>query len=106
MEDELFENLEGFQWDEGNSLKNWKRHKVTVSECEQVFFNKPIIGASDEKHSKSEKRWYLLGRTDLDRKLFVVFTTRKIFIRVISARDMNKKEKEIYNEEIKKHTKV
>ncbi|MBI5730221.1 MAG: BrnT family toxin [Ignavibacteriales bacterium] len=47
-----------------------------------------------------------MGRTDLDRKLFVVFTTRKIFIRVISARDMNKKEKEIYNEEIKKHTKV
>jgi uncharacterized DUF497 family protein len=56
----------------------------------------------DTKHSENENRLYLLGRTDQDRLLFVVFTIRKNLIRVISARDMNKKEREIYNEEIKK----
>lgn len=106
MEEIVFEKYEGFQWDEGNTEKNWKGHKVTIAECEQVFFNKPIIVASDEEHSKVESRYYLLGRTDINRKLFVVFTTRKELIRIISARDMNKKEKEIYNEEIKKHSKV
>jgi hypothetical protein len=98
----IFENCDGFQWDSGNSEKNLYKHKVTNSECEQVFFNQPIIVIDDTKHSENENRWYLLGRTDQDRLLFVVFTMRKNLIRVISARDMNKKEREIYNEEIKK----
>ena len=98
----IFENCEGFQWDTWNSEKNFYKHKVSNSECEQVFFSQPIVVADDTKHSEDEKRWYLLGRTDQDRFLFVVFTIRKNLIRVISARDMNKKEREIYNEEIKK----
>ena len=102
----IFEKIEGFSWDKGNSEKNWLKHKVTKQETEQVFFNRPILVFDDEKHSKNERRFYLLGRTDLDKKLFVVFTTRKNLIRIISARDMNKKEREIYNEEIKRHTEV
>ncbi len=98
----IFENCEGFHWDTGNSEKNFYKHKVSNPECEQVFFNQPIIVVDDTKHSETENRFYLLGRTDQDRFLFVVFTIRKNLIRVISARDMNKKEREIYNEEIKK----
>ncbi len=89
----------GFQWDKGNSEKNWLRHQVTKNECEQVFFNKPIIIADDEKHSNLEKRWYVLGRTDSIKLLFVVFTIREDLIRVISARNMNKKERRIYYEQ-------
>ncbi len=100
------ENCEGFQWDAGNSEKNWIKHKVTMKECEQVFFNKPIIVADPEKSKSNEKRFYLLGRTDENRKLFVVFTIRKTLVRVISARDMSKKERDIYNEEFKKHTEI
>lgn len=98
----IFENCDGFQWDAGNSEKSFYKHKVTNSECEQVFFSQPIIVVDDTKHSGDENRFYLLGRTDQDRLLFVVFTIRKNLIRIISARDMNKKEREIYNEEIKK----
>ena len=98
------ENCTGFQWDKWNSEKIWLKHKVLQFECEQVFFNKPLVISDDTKHSKKEKRWYLLGRTDFDRKLFVVFTIRENLVRVISARDMNKKEREIYNEKIKEHT--
>lgn len=98
----IFEKCEGFQWDSGNSDKNLYKHKVSNSECEQVFFNQPIIVIDDTKHSEDENRLYLLGRTDQDRLLFVVFTIRKSLIRIISACDMNKKEREIYNEETKK----
>ncbi len=101
-----FSETEGFLWDKGNSEKNWEKHKVSRPESEQVFFNKHLIVTDDEKHSKSEKRYYLLGRTDSDRNLFIVFTIRKNLIRIISARDMNKKEREIYNEEIKKHSEI
>ena len=102
----ILESCEGFDWDEANSDKNWLKHKVSKIECEQVFFNSPLIIADDEKHSESERRWFLLGRTDMDRKLFVVFTLRKNLIQVISARNMSKKERELYDEKIKKDSEV
>ncbi|MEO8231899.1 MAG: BrnT family toxin [Ignavibacteriota bacterium] len=89
-------------WDSGNEFKNLMKHNITNAECEQVFFNQPVIVFDDTKHSSSENRWYLLGRTDQDRHLFIVFTIRKNLVRVISSRDMNNKEREIYNEEVKK----
>jgi uncharacterized DUF497 family protein len=101
----IFDKCESFQWDEGNSTKNWIKHNVTVSECEQVFFNKPIIIDSIQKET-NEKRWYLLGRTDENKELFVVFTIRRKQIRIISARNMSKKERVIYHEEVKKHSKI
>jgi hypothetical protein len=92
-------NCEGFEWDKGNSDKNRIRHHVTQGECEQVFFNEPIVVSSDIKHSQAEGRWYVLGKTDGERLLFIVFTIRKNKVRVISARDVNKKEREIYHEQ-------
>lgn len=86
----------GFDWDEGNLTKNWERHRVTAAECEQVFFNEPLVAALDEQHSAKEARFYVLGQTDAGRRLFVVFTTRGELIRVISARDMNRREREEY----------
>jgi len=86
----------GFQWDSHNSEKIRARHGVTPAECEQVFFNQPIIVGDDVKHSTEENRFYLLGRTEARRLLFLVFTVRDELIRVISARDMNKKERRVY----------
>lgn len=95
----ILNNCEGFDWDKVNSEKNWIGHRVTQGECEQVFFNEPIIISNDEKHSQIEIRLFSLGRTDSERLLFIVFTVRKKMIRVISARDMNKKERKIYYEQ-------
>lgn len=86
----------GFEWDEHNAGKNWRKHHVTPSECEQVFFNRPLVVADDEKHSGEENRFYALGRTDAGRLLFLVFTIRQGNIRVISARDMNRNERKVY----------
>src|SRR5262245_12543152 len=100
------ENCEGFEWDEGNSEKNWHLHSVTDGECEDVFFNVPLIIASDKKHSENEQRFYALGRTDADRLLFIAFTIRNNLIRVISARDMTKGEERKYAERIKRDTEL
>jgi len=96
---QFLQQCQGFDWDKGNLEKNWILHQVNKSECEQVFFNKPIVIGEDIKHSNREKRWFLLGQTDLKRLLFVVFTLRGKLIRVISARDLNKKERKIYYEQ-------
>ena len=86
----------GFEWDHGNLTKNWERHDVSVAECEQVFFNRPLIARHDARHSEKEARVYVLGQTDAGRRLFVVFTIRKDKVRVISARDMTRAERQKY----------
>jgi len=98
--------LEGFDWDKANLAKNWEKHQVTPWECEQVFFNMPLIVADDPAHSTVESRYYVLGQTDAERRLFIVFTVRKRRIRVISARDMSPKERSAYHEETQKKTDV
>lgn len=86
----------GFDWDKSNQDKNLIKHNVSHYEAEQIFFNNPLIISSDEKHSDNEIRYYALGRTDANRLLFLSFTLRESLIRVISARDMSKKERIIY----------
>ena len=94
-----FDSLVGFDWDEGNKQKNWEKHEVDYTECEEVFFNKPLLIDHDTNHSFQEQRYYVLGRTDIERTLFLVFTARNNKIRVISARDQSKKERKIYEQQ-------
>lgn len=100
----ILENFEGFEWDDGNSNKNWHGHRVVDEECEQVFSNAPLMTAIDKGHSQRERRFQGLGRTNSGRYLFVAFTIRRSLIRVISAREMNKREERRYEEEIKRNS--
>ena len=93
---ERLQRASGFQWDAGNAAKNWRSHQVRATECEQAFFNRPLIMASDTAHSEREERFFVLGHSDAGRELFLVFTLRGDLIRVISARDMSRKERRVY----------
>ncbi len=103
--DVLFQ-VEGFDWDRGNIEKNWKSHRVSYLECEEVFLNQPLVVQEDDVHSGAENRYFALGKTNDDRHLFIVFTIRNKKARVISARDMNRKERRGYLEEIEKITEI
>ena len=92
----LVEQCEGFQWDAANSGKIWTRHRVTPTECEELFFNHPFMVGADQQHSSTDARIYGLGRSDAGRLLFVAFAIRGRLIRIISARDMSRKERRIY----------
>lgn len=81
-----------FEWDKGNIDKNLRKHNVTNREAEQVFDNESLIVSGDIKHSRQEKRFQALGKTDQGRLLFLSFTIRADKVRIISARDMSKKE--------------
>ena len=97
MED-AFDKFVGFQWDKGNIDKNLIKQNVENWECEQVFFNKPLLVLDDPRHSITEKRSAVFGKTDAGRLLIVVFTKRGNLLRVISARDMNARERRFYEE--------
>lgn len=92
----LLSQIEGFEWDDGNITKNWDKHKVSHFECEEIFFNEPLIVQKDKAHSEAETRYLALGKTNSDRLLFAAFTIRNNKIRVISTRDMTLKERQKY----------
>ncbi len=91
-----FSQASGFDWDEWNAPKIWEKHQVSQAECEQVFFNEPLVAGEDIEHSDQEQRFFVLGVTDQDRELFLVFALREDRIRVITARDMSRKERRVY----------
>ncbi len=85
-----------FDWDKGNIDKNLKKLKVTNKETEEVFENKPLLVSEDLKHSKAEKRFQALGKSDKGKLLFLSFTVRSDKVRIISARIMSRKERRKY----------
>ena len=88
-----------FNWSKGNTDKNFERHKIRDKEAEEPFFDKSHKTFKDEVHSKGEERYRIVGKTKKGRLLFVVFTMRGKKIRIISARDINKKEVYLYEKE-------
>lgn len=91
-----FSGVAGFEWDDHNTDKNRNKHGVEPGECEEVFFNAPLVVSPDEAHSTLEPRYHALGSSDSGRALMIVFTIRNQRIRVISARNQSRKERLIY----------
>lgn len=104
MEDRIFQDTKGFEWDDHNENKNRDKHGVEPGECEEAFFNRPFVVADDERHSSNELRFFALGKSDAGRRLFIVFTIRGENIRVISVRDMSRKEKVVYEKAAESNT--
>lgn len=95
-----YKKITGFDWDMGNERKNAEKHEVNKFEAEQVFQNQPLLILEDTKHSQAEARYHALGKTNVSRLLHITFTLRssETLIRVISARDMHRKERSIYEQ--------
>ena len=98
MDDDLIKSPMEFEWDSGNLDKSSKKHGIFPSESEEIFFNNPLLINGDASHSQAEVRYMALGKTNEEKLLFVIFTIRRNKIRIISARNMNKKERGIYEE--------
>jgi uncharacterized DUF497 family protein len=94
--DERISACTGFQWDQGNRTKNASGHGMECAEAEEVFFNRPLFLLEDHAHSKQAERIHGFGMTHMHRPLAVTFTLRGKTIRIISARDQNRKEMRQY----------
>jgi hypothetical protein len=92
----LIKDIPEFEWDKGNKDKNWKKHHVKNEESEEAFFDEKKKILKDALHSGKETRYILLGKTKKKKILFIVFTIRNVKIRIISARNLNKKEVNLY----------
>jgi len=102
----ILKDIWGFEWDTGNKKKSLVKHDVSNEECEETFFDYGKEIQKDILHSVNEDRYVLIGQTKQKRLLYIVFTIRENRIRVISARDINKKEQKLYYEEKNKNSKI
>jgi uncharacterized DUF497 family protein len=95
-----WKQVTGFDWDAGNERKSEEKHTVSRFEAEQVFFNQALLVLADQKHSQNEERYHALGKSNDARLLHITFTLRSddTLIRVISARDMHRKERNSYEQ--------
>ncbi len=87
-----------FEWDRGNKEKNWVKHRISINESEDIFFDKRSFTTRDTKHSTIEDRFQILGKTVERKYLTIYFTVRGNKIRVISARPMSRKERKQYEQ--------
>ena len=90
-----FPDLLGFDWDEENRLRKEEKHGVSLGECEQLFFNEPLVMLGGDAPTMAERRYAAFGQTDENRRLTVVFTIRGSLLRVVSARAMSRKKKKV-----------
>lgn len=95
-----WKQVRGFDWNTGNERKSMEKHAVSRFEAEEVFFNQPLLILVDQKHSQNEERFHALGKSNTARLLHLTFTLRSddTLVRIISARDMHKKERFIYEQ--------
>ena len=100
---DAFSQVTGFEWDDWNITKNFQKHHVGPFECEEVFFNEPLLISKDKEHSRPEARCFAMGRTNSERFLSIAFTMRGDKIRVIMARDMTRKERIRYEQAQKRY---
>jgi len=96
-------DIEGFDWDEGNKQKSYKKHNVSIKEAEEVFNSQPFIVLRTAY--LNEERFQMFGESK-KRLITIIFTIRKTKIRIISAREMSKKERNFYEDKLKEEVKA
>lgn len=87
-----------FEWESKKAGTNARKHGVTFQEAATVFGDPLAITFEDPDHSKEENRYITFGLSIRKRLLVVSHTERSDRTRIISARPMDRKEREIYEE--------
>ena len=96
-----FDKIVGVDWDDGNRHKSAEKHGVSPREAEEVFLDPRLLILTDDEHSGEEKRFHAYGQSATRRLLLVSLTLRRseTMVRVISARNMSRRERQRYAEE-------
>ena len=89
-----------FEWDVKKANKNLGKHGVSFSEAATVFNDGLSVTVYDPDHSKEEDRYITVGLSNRSRLLMVAHTERGQRIRVISARQLTRSEREAYEEKL------
>ncbi|MHB9296075.1 hypothetical protein PilKf_01829 [Pillotina sp. SPG140] len=90
-----------FEWDDEKDERNVERRGISFSKILEIFDDPTFLTGYDTDHSETEDRYFGIGRLN-DIVLIVFFTPRGERTRIFSARRVTPKEKELYDDYIKK----
>ena len=85
-----------FEWDPTKAAANLKKHKVSFAEAATVFSDLLSTTVPDPDHSVDEDRYITVGLSRRFRLLMVAHTERGDRIRIVSARELTRTERESY----------
>ena len=91
-----------FQWDNNKDKINQKKHKISFTEAQSVFFDEDALIIDDPEHSLEEERFIILGLSKRANLLVVCHCYRAsdTIIRIISARKATTRETISYNKNL------
>lgn len=87
-----------FEWDKNKAEKNLGKHRISFDEAKTIFDDPLYVDFYDADHSAEEERYLIVGNSNRGRLLIVSYTERKDSIRIISAREVTRSEREAYEE--------
>jgi uncharacterized DUF497 family protein len=87
-----------FEWNDDKAASNLSKHKVSFDEAKTVFDDPRYIDFYDPDHSENEEHYLIVGQSNRGRLLIVSYTERRDSIRLISAREVTRTEREAYEE--------
>lgn len=87
-----------YEWDENKAVKNLAKHGVSFAGAKTIFDDPLYVDFYDLDHSEDEERYLIVGESNRGRLLIVSYTERRESIRIISAREVTKSEREAYEE--------
>jgi uncharacterized DUF497 family protein len=87
-----------FEWDKNKAAKNLSKHEVSFEEAKTVFDDPLYVDFYDPDHSEKEERYLIVGESNRRRLLIVSYTEKEKAIRLISAREVTRSEREAYEE--------
>ncbi len=90
-----------FEWDEAKRERNIRLHAVDFTEAEKTFEDGHAFVQFDERHSRAEDRFFILGKTRAGRLLMTIFTWRGAKVRIISSRRANRREATGYEKRVR-----
>lgn len=85
-----------FEWDADKARDNIEKHDVTFEEATTVFNDPFFIIYKDPDHSIGEQRYIIIGESEAYRYLIVSYMERGTRTRIISARELDPKERRAY----------
>lgn len=88
-----------FAWDPEKARNNLRKHGVAFTEAATVFRDRLSVTISDPDHSNIENRFITIGLSVSDRLLMIAHTDRENGTRIISARELTRKERKGYEDE-------
>lgn len=88
-----------FEWDVRKGKYNLRKHAVSFDEASTLFEDPLYIIFADPDHSETENRFIIIGESTKHRLLVVSFGERSDAVRLISAREATRSEREFYEKD-------